>query len=334
METHAYSTLEDLKEVVALLVKKHEATGLRRIYTVACGGSNACFYPMTYLIRSEAKGFTCESISANEFAHVTPKGLGSDCIVFAMSLGGSTKETVAACEAAKAAGATVVALTGPEGGKVAELADAVVYYQLDTEYVIQHQNQYVVLGLAFELLHQFEDYALYEDAMDGMKKIVGICERALEKVHDRARVWGDANKDSKVLYTMGSGPSAMVAYMECICLFMEMEWIDASSIHCGEFFHGPFEVMDRQSKVMLFLSDGRTRALDDRALKFLRGYAAPENVEIVDVKEYGINTIFDSVVEYFCPILHWTVGMEYAQGLAEAKEHPLLMRRYMGKVEY
>lgn len=85
---------------------------------------------------------------------------------------------------------------------------------------------------------------------------------------------------------------------------------------------------------MVFVSEGRTRALDERALKFLKTYAADANVEIVDVKEFGINSIADSVVEYFSPILHWVLGLEYAQGLAAAKEHPLMMRRYMYKVEY
>lgn len=57
-------------------------------------------------------------------------------------------------------------------------------------------------------------------------------------------------------------------------------------------------------------------------------------MEIIDVKELGINSIADSVVEFFSPILHWVIGLDYAGGLAAAKKHPLMMRRYMYKVEY
>lgn len=43
---------------------------------------------------------------------------------------------------------------------------------------------------------------------------------------------------------MGSGAAYGAAYMESICIFMEMQWLDSSSIHTGEYFHGPFEITD------------------------------------------------------------------------------------------
>ena len=329
-----YTTPEEIKDLIGKVVEDHKDTGIKRVFCVACGGSLSCFYPMTYFLRSEAKTFTCESITANEFVHATPKGLGKDCIVFAMSLAGGTPETVAAAKKAKEAGATVVTLSSLYEAPLLKYGDYKVYYRIETDNVIENTNQYVILALAIELLQQTEGTEIYEDAIDGLKKIPGICKRALEQVHERAFKWGERIKDAPVLYTMGSGPSFFVAYMESICMFMEMEWMNSSSIHTGEYFHGPFEITDKDKKFVVFVSEGRTRALDERALKFLKTYASDSNVEIVDVKEFGINSIEDSVVEFFSPILHWTLGLEYAEGLAKAKEHPLMMRRYMYKVEY
>lgn len=287
---------------------------------------------MTYFLKSEAKELACDSVTANEFVHATPKALGEDCIVFAMSLAGGTPETVEAARVAKEAGASVVVLCSKHDVPLEQYGDYTVIYRIETDNIVENLNQYVILTLAIELLEQTEGYAFYEDALDGLGKIPGICTKALEQIHGRAMAWGERMKDEPVIYTMGSGPSTFVSYMQSICMFMEMEWVHSSSIHTGEYFHGPFEITDKNTPFLVFESEGRTRALDERALRFLGKYA--EKVEIIDVKELGINSIADSVVEFFSPILHWVIGLDYAGGLAAAKKHPLMMRRYMYKVEY
>jgi fructoselysine 6-phosphate deglycase len=44
---------------------------------------------------------------------------------------------------------------------------------------------------------------------------------------------------------MSSGASMEVAYSTSICLMMEMQWVNSGSFHSGEFFHGPFEIVDK-----------------------------------------------------------------------------------------
>ena len=333
MNEMVYTTPADIRKILAEIVEaKKKLGGIKRAYCVACGGSLSCFYPMTYFLKSEAKELACDSVTANEFVHATPKALGEDCIVFAMSLAGGTPETVEAARVAKEAGASVVVLCSKHDVPLEQYGDYTVIYRIETDNIVENLNQYVILTLAIELLEQTEGYAFYEDALDGLGKIPGICTKALEQIHGRAMAWGERMKDEPVIYTMGSGPSTFVSYMQSICMFMEMEWVHSSSIHTGEYFHGPFEITDKNTPFLVFESEGRTRALDERALRFLGKYA--EKVEIIDVKELGINSIADSVVEFFSPILHWVIGLDYAGGLAAAKKHPLMMRRYMYKVEY
>ena len=54
---------------------------------------------------------------------------------------------------------------------------------------------------------------------------------------------------------------------------MEMQWLHAAPIHSGEYFHGPFEVTDKETPFILLMNEGRTRAMDERALVFLTKYA-------------------------------------------------------------
>ena len=162
--------------------------------------------------------------------------------------------------------------------------------------------------------------------------IIGFCMGICSGFAERALEFAETYKNDPVIYTMGSGAAYGAAYMESICIFMEMQWLDSSSIHTGEYFHGPFEITDANRPFMIQISEGSTRPLDERALKFLRTYA--KRIEVLDAKELGLSTIDASVVDYFNHSLFNNVYPIYNHALAEKREHPLVTRRYMWKVEY
>ena len=120
--------------------------------------------------------------------------------------------------------------------------------------------------------------------------------------------------------------------MASFSISMEMHWLDSSSIHTGEYFHGPFEITDANRPFMIQISEGSTRPLDERALTFLRTYA--KRIEVLDAKDLGLSTIDASVVDYFNHSLFNNVSPIYHHAIAEKHEHPLLTRRYMWTVEY
>ena len=327
------TNLAEVKEMITRVVKAGETNGgFTNVVFLACGGSHACFGIGEYFLRKESKKLSVYNITANEFNCVQPASFGKQSLVFCMSLSGKTPETLNAAKLAKEKGATVVALVAEEDAPLAAVADEVAYYGIEIGNTADVQNQYVVLALANEFLNQTEGYDKYDDMMTGFSRIIDVCENAKKKVQKRAMQFGVDHKDEPVVYTLGSGPNYDVAYMMSICMLMEMEWVHSSSIHCAEFFHGPFEVTDPDVPFIVFEGVGPTRCLDERALRFVRNYG--KKLTLIDAKELGIDTLDETVVEFFCPVLLWTVALEYSEGLAQAKKHPLLMRRYMGKVEY
>jgi fructoselysine-6-P-deglycase FrlB-like protein len=81
------------------------------------------------------------------------------------------------------------------------------------------------------------------------------------------------------------------------------------------------------------MSEGRTRAVDERALKFLRVYG--EKLFVLDARELGINRISDRVSEYFNHLLFAPVlNNIFLRELAKVNKHPYTNRRYMWRVEY
>lgn len=118
-----------------------------------------------------------------------------------------------------------------------------------------------------------------------------------------------------------------------IGLHKGMQWVNSGFCNDGEFFHGPFEIVDKDVPYLLLMNDGRTRAMDSRALDFLNRFDAKTTV--IDAKDFGLsNYVPASVAEYFSPMLITGVVRVYFEQLAIARNHPLSQRRYMWKLEY
>ena len=331
-----YTTGAQVKQAVEEIHEKLKAKGgLHSVFCVACGGSLSNLHPLYYLLRSEAENLYAQSINANEFVHAAPVGANENALVVCMSMTGTTPETVAAAKKAKELGATVVTIAGVDNSPMSEYGDYRWIFSNETagdgvDY--EACNMALALRLGFELLRVYENYQHYEKAMAGFAVLNRSVHHARAMVQKRAVRFGEEHKDDPVIYTVGSGPSFNTAYAFSICILIEMEWINSSCIHAGEMFHGPFEIADFNTPFVIFMSEGKTRHLDERALRFLQKYSG--RVSIIDAKELGVSIIAPEVEEYFSAIYNWVAAFEYAKELAIAKRHPLYDRRYMFKVKY
>lgn len=182
------------------------------------------------------------------------------------------------------------------------------------------------------MLAQTEGYAHYDQMVSAFASFESVVRDVRQQVQADARHLAEARKSEKVIYMVGSGPSFDAAYQESICVLLEMRWINSASIHSGEYFHGPFEITEAGTSFILLKSSGRTRPLDDRAVRFIERYQG--ELQTIDVERVGIGILHTSMHEYFCGLLHNCVLDAYNLALATARSHPLTTRRYMWKVEY
>ena len=325
----------DIKNIIAeILEAKKSKGGVKNLYFVGCGGSLGALYPAKTFMEKECASIKSAWINSNEFVHSTPRDFGENSIICLACHKGNTPETI---EAEK--GAAVIVLTWLEESEIIEFGDYIIRYAFDAspdhlKGDIDYAGEKTICALlvAVELTAQTEGYENYDKFQEGLGMISNIIKNARAHVAERALEFAETYKNDPVIYTMGSGAAYGAAYMESICIFMEMQWLDSSSIHTGEYFHGPFEITDANRPFMIQISEGSTRPLDERALKFLRTYA--KRIEVLDAKELGLSTIDASVVDYFNHSLFNNVYPIYNHALAEKREHPLVTRRYMWKVEY
>lgn len=322
---------EILKDILA---KKEKDGGIKNVVWAAAGGSNGGFYPAQYFMDREAKELYSKRFTSNEFVLDPPGFCGPNTLAVICSMRG-TPETCAAARTAKEAGAATIALYVQES-ELTEVCDYKIQYEsiaLD-ESRTDMVNSSIGLNIAMTLVHLTEGYEHYEDAMKAFSIADDVYRRAVEYATPLAKEWARKNKDEKAIYIMASGPAVGAAYIFSICNIMEMLQIDSAVIDCCEFFHGPFEVLDKNTSVFLLKSEGRMRPADDRAEKFLKEYGG-DKVYILDAKELGINCFADTVSEYFNHILFAPVlNNVYMRQLSYATKMDYMTRRYMWKVEY
>lgn len=322
--------MNNVKNIVAYIVSRHT---VENVAFVGCGASKAELYPGKYFLDHNAKKLRAYHFTANEFNTDTPAWLGENTVVISASLGGTTPETVRANAVAKEAGATVVSVTHAAGSALTKDADHVIVHGFEANYAAKLEKMGYVMALAVELMQQTEGCPIYEQMLAGFDAIFELAENSANAARKAAKEFAVKYADAPVVYVMSSGASAEVAYSTSICLMMEMQWINSGSFHSGEFFHGPFEIVDKDVPFILLMNDGKTRSVDARALTFLNRFDALTTV--VDAKDYGLGGVVPSnVATFFDPMLHTAVFRVYAEELSYVRQHPLTKRRYMWKLEY
>lgn len=302
------------------------------MFLVACGGSLVDMYPAHYFLNSESTVLHSYMMTANEFVYAAPKTLGNQSLTIVCSHGGNTPESVAAAELAQQRGSVTVTLTHNETARLIDFSDGNLLYAWGNDSQVVNNPMALILSLCVEALQQTEGFDGYADFQSGMGQIDAVIASARQQVQTRTAAFADRYVKESLFYILSSGASYGHAYGFAICSLMEMQWLNAASIHSGEYFHGPFEVTDHSTPWILMMNEGRTRPLDERVRDFLSRYA--DKVEVIDAKALGLGVIPAGVVEYFNPILFYSVMCEYRAALAKVRQHPLETRRYMGQVDY
>jgi len=321
-----------LNEQVKSVLESVSQRDIERVYFVACGGSLAVLYPAKYVLDRESTTLSSDLYSANEFIHRNPRTLGKTSLVVLCSLSGTTPETAQAAEHARRLGATTVAFTEDLNSPLGKQSEFAIEFKWGSEHNPFLGNYSLLYQLTFGLLSMRGEYDKLDAVVNGLQSLDTLFEKAKEQYHEKAVEFATNYKDDQVIYTMASGINYGVAYSFTTCILMEMQWIHSHVIHAGEYFHGPFEILDKDVPVILLLGLGETRPLDERALTFSSKYG--ERLIVLDAKDLNLDGVPSEVKGIIAPIVLNFILRRYAEELATARNHPLSMRRYMWKVEY
>jgi fructoselysine 6-phosphate deglycase len=220
---------------------------------------------------------------------------------------------------------------------LAEAVDHTVAYEaayttgkpIDSAY----SNYGVLYMLLAGLFDTREKADLTADLLTSLGQLQPAIERAHEAFADRFKALAPRFAPRKTIYTLASGASYGAAYSYAICVLMEMQWYDSQAIHANEFFHGPFEVVDKDAGFVVIMGLDETRRLTERARDFLFRFGSRDNILVLDAAELDLTGMVDRMKPYLVPLILFDTLWRFAYRLADLRDQPMLEgRRYMKKL--
>lgn len=325
--------IKNVKATIGRIRLMLEERPFDSVYFVACGGSRATMVPGKYILERETAKITVDNCTANEFVLAPPARFTKDSVVVFNSYSGTTPETVAALQMAKARGARTIAFTMWPDRAIGE-ADEVVFYEDEPTnppptFLTIFPAVYQVVFTILDVLEHTQWTPVITAALE---QLDGIYAKERSKRAEELRDFADRYYQEPIFYTTGAGLDYQMCYIMTVCILLEAQWIHSAAFHSGEFFHGPFEVVDANTPYFVTLGLDETRVMEERALEFLLRTSG--KVFAIDAKDFDMSGIDERVRKWIAPVILNRVMQMYGEALATRRAHPLSLRRYMGKVKY
>ncbi len=241
--------LDDINIDKATIEKWHQ------IYIVACGTAyHAGLVGKTILEKTLKIPVFVEV--ASEFRYREPM-LDENTLVIVISQSGETADTLEGAREAKAAGASVLAITNVVGSSIARESDMVVYLWAGPEISVASTKAYTSMLIALYLIgFYFGDVAgrVDEAEMQTMLRALEALPEQAEEILapeniDRIKVIAAEYKDAKDLFYIGRGMDWAVAQEGALKL-KEISYIHAEAYAAGELKHGTLALISDETPVI------------------------------------------------------------------------------------
>lgn len=303
---------------------------IKRVFFVACGAPNRQMATVKYWAERVAKHLEFRLYFPAEFINQDPATLDSQTLVILGSHSGTTPEVVQAAQFLQGKGTITVGITQKEDSPLAQAVDhALLYGESKSGYYASY-----ILCQAFvgAILKERENWTLQDQLSSSLDALPAVLTDTIEASEARATEAARIYKDDRNIYLVGSGPCFSTAYVFGVCVLMEMQWIHGYPIEAAEFFHGPFEIVDQTTPLILLLGEDPSRPEAERVVRFCKKYT--ERLLIYDSTDYEMRGIAKDVRPIVAPFVLEAALSRIAEHLAVWHNHPLSTRRYMWKTEY
>ena len=303
--------------------------GLANVFLVGCGGSLNTFGATHFLLESRLN-LPVFHMNSDEFVVRQPTQLSASSLVLVGSHNGTTEETLHAARVARAAGARVVAFTRDLQTPLAALGDDVFVYQSDR--TVLAPKEVLISQLGYALLEESGVSGDY----DSIRRAFDALPVALDRAHDEADEFfpeiARALAAGNHVYVLAGGPNYAIGYGTAMCYLLEMQRIGATAFHANEFFHGAFEIVDRDTPVLVWRGEDASSGQIDRLDAFLGRYN--DNHHVVDSRQFALDGVPAELRGEVTPLLLSTLSRRLAEHLETVTGNPLTRRRYMFTVAY
>ncbi len=263
--------------------------------------------------------------NASEYLTTGNKRIKDGTIVVMSSVSGTTSEMVKAVEKVQDAGAKVIGFIDNEESVLAKMADYVISYKAN--------EQLKFYMVADRFMHNALEIDWYERLY---KELDLHLAQVLVDVEIRADEFGKEfalkHHNDPIHYFVGAGNMWGATYSYAMCYWEEQHWLKTKSIMAGEFFHGMFEIIEKDTAVTVYVGEDKQRDLSLRVKEFLPKIC--DNYTIIDTKDYDLNGISEEFRGMISHLVMRAINHRIDVHIEELNNHNMETRRYYRKLDY
>ncbi|AUJ31034.1 glucosamine-fructose-6-phosphate aminotransferase [Liquorilactobacillus satsumensis] len=313
-----------LRPKINEVVDKINAEGYSNVCWLGIGGTYAS--AMQAVIHMKEKS-AIETFYQNAAEYVVTgnKRITSKTLVVISSVSGSTEEIVAAVKKLEKVHATILGFIDNENAPLASMVDYRISYPTD------EQLKFFMVGdRLMNLVGEFPDYEdFYKELDTHFAEDIVVVEK---KADDFALKFAEKHHEDDIHYFVGTGNQWGATYSYAMCYWEEQHWLKTKSIEAAEFFHGMFEIVERDTPVTVYVGEDTQRPLSERVANFLPQICG--NYTIIDSKEYDLPGIFEKYRGTLSPFVFHAINNRIDAHIEHINRHPMDIRRYYRQLKY
>lgn len=320
----------DLARGLQAAIVKCLAAGARNIFFLGSGGAGILMQPAAQLLQTQS-AFPIHLHWTAEIVQAGSRHLGPHSIAVIPSLSGSTPESLEVLASCKAAGATVISLTGDPESPLARDADhTFTNPAADDTSSESFYLQSLVIALA--IMQASGERTDFDLILNELRLLPSVLVDVKKSAEEQAGQIAESLAADPYHIITGAGPVWPQAFYYGMCILEEMQWIRTRPVHAADFFHGTLELVEDGVSVVLLKGEDATRPLADRVEAFARGYTS--KLTVLDTADFTLPGISPQVRALIAPVVLATVLERVSAHLEVIRDHPLTTRRYYKRVAY
>lgn len=313
-----------LRSQINKIVDQINKRGFQNICWLGIGGTYASAMQAVVHMKEKSE---LEIFYENAAVFLTTgnKRITKDTFVIISSVTGSTEEVVSAVKRCNEIGATVLGFIDEKEAKLASMVDYLICYPLN-----EQLKFFMVSDRFMYLAGEFDEYELFYKEMDEhfAEGIVAV-EKAAD---DFAQTFAAKHHEDEMHYFVGAGNQWGATYSYAMCYWEEQHWLKTKSIEAHEFFHGMFEIVERDTPVTIYVTEDSQRSLSERVVKFIPQICA--NYTVIDAKDYDLPGISKKFRGELSPFIIHAINNRIDVHIENLNRHPMEIRRYYRQLDY
>jgi fructoselysine-6-phosphate deglycase len=304
--------------------------GVTNLVFAGSGGAGILMQPAADLLRARST-FPTQVVMPAELVVAGCAGLGRHSLVVIPSLSGTTTESIAALEYAKAAGAQVLVLTGHDDTPLGQKADAALVNPAadDTSSESFYLQSLLVALSVMARNGELDDRAELVTELGLLPDLLVDAKAAFEPT---ARELAEHLASSDWHIVTGAGSTWPEAFYYGMCILEEMQWIRTRPVHASDFFHGTLELVEAGVSVLLLKGEDATRPLAERVERFAAGLT--DQLRTIDSAEVALPGLSPQTRALVSPVVLAALLERVSAHLEVIRDHPLTTRRYYRRMAY